>query len=61
MLGHFKTGDAVAFVGAPHVRGVSKLLREAGFQIKGPDIPQEDDRGLAFALRASLRQAEDKQ
>jgi len=42
MLGHFETGDAVAFVGAPHVRGVSKLLREAGFQIKGPPIPLED-------------------
>ena len=39
MLGNFKSGDAVAFVGAPHVRGVSKLLREAGFQIKGPPIP----------------------
>ncbi|MGB5751113.1 MAG: hypothetical protein WBM69_29360 [Desulfobacterales bacterium] len=39
MLGHFETGDAVAFVGAPHMRGVSKLLREAGFQIKGPAIP----------------------
>jgi uncharacterized protein YbaP (TraB family) len=42
MLGHFETGDAVAFVGAPHVRGVSKLLSEAGFQIKGPPIPLED-------------------
>jgi len=40
MLEHFKTGDAVAFVGAPHVRGVSKLLREAGFRIKGPPIPE---------------------
>ena len=39
MLGDFKSGDAVAFVGAPHVRGLSKLLREAGFQIKGPPIP----------------------
>jgi hypothetical protein len=42
MIEHFKTGDAVAFVGAPHVRGVSKLLREAGFQIKGPSITLED-------------------
>jgi len=39
MKDHFNTGDAVAFVGAPHVRGVSKLLREAGFQIHGPAIP----------------------
>ena len=42
MLEHFKTGDAVAFVGAPHIRGVSKLLHEAGFRIDGPIIP--DDR-----------------
>jgi uncharacterized protein YbaP (TraB family) len=39
MREHFTTGDAVAFVGAPHVRGVSKLLREAGFRITGPVIP----------------------
>jgi hypothetical protein len=42
MREHFTTGDAVAFVGAPHVRGVSKLLGEAGFRITGPVIP--DDR-----------------
>jgi len=42
MLEHFNSGDAVAFVGAPHVRGVSKLLHEAGFQIEGPPIPLED-------------------
>jgi len=41
MLEHFKSGDAVAFVGAPHVRGVSKLLGEAGFQIEGPIIPED--------------------
>ena len=41
MLAHFLTGDAVAFVGAPHVRGVSKLLREAGFRISGPVIPED--------------------
>ena len=39
MLAHFNTGDAVAFVGAPHIRGVSKLLRESGFRIDGPEIP----------------------
>ena len=38
IVAHFKLGDAVAFVGAPHVRGVSKLLREAGYQIKGPEV-----------------------
>ena len=41
MRGHFTIGDAVAFVGAPHVRGVSKLLAEAGFRITGPAIPLE--------------------
>ncbi len=41
MLEHFKTGNAVAFVGAPHVGGVSKRLREAGFEIKGPAIPED--------------------
>jgi len=41
MRGHFTIGDAVAFVGAPHVRGVSKLLAEAGFRIAGPAIPLE--------------------
>jgi len=41
MMAHFSTGDAVAFVGAPHVRGVSRLLREAGFHVKGPAIPDE--------------------
>jgi len=39
MLKYLKAGDAVAFVGAPHVQGVSKLLREDGYQIKGPGIP----------------------
>ena len=33
MLEYLEAGDAVAFVGAPHVRGVSKLLREDGYQI----------------------------
>jgi len=31
-------GNAVAFVGAPHVRGVSKLLRKDGYQITGPNL-----------------------
>jgi uncharacterized protein YbaP (TraB family) len=39
MQGHFKSGDAVAFVGAPHVPGISRLLGEAGFRITGPAIP----------------------
>lgn len=35
-------GDVVAFVGAPHVRGMSKLLLEDGYTISGPRIPAED-------------------
>lgn len=42
MLEYLEQGDAVAFVGAPHVHGVSKLLREDGYQIKGPGIPSGD-------------------
>ncbi len=38
MLEYLKQGNAVAFVGAPHVPGVCKLLREDGYQIKGPGI-----------------------
>ena len=38
MREYLEQGDAVAFVGAPHVRGVSKLLREDGYQIKGPGL-----------------------
>lgn len=40
MLQYLEQGDAVVFVGAPHVRGVSKLLREDGYQIKGPRLLQ---------------------
>ena len=36
MLQYLEQGDAVVFVGVPHVRGVSKLLREDGYQIKSP-------------------------
>ena len=43
MREHFSAGNAVAFVGAPHVRGVSRLLREDGFNIKGPNIPEENN------------------
>jgi len=39
MLEYLEHGDAVVFVGAPHVPGVSKLLSGNGYQIKGPEIP----------------------
>ncbi|UCD81190.1 MAG: TraB/GumN family protein, partial [Desulfobacterales bacterium] len=42
---YLKEGDAVALVGAPHVRGMSKMLREDGYEITGPSIPA-DDRSL---------------
>ena len=43
MFEYLDQGDAVAFVGAPHVRGMSKLMREDGYQISGPRIPAGDD------------------
>jgi len=30
----------VAFLGAPHLRGMSRLLAEDGYQVKGPWLPQ---------------------
>jgi uncharacterized protein YbaP (TraB family) len=38
MQEHLEEGDLVAFVGAPHVRGLSKLLRENGYRISGPEV-----------------------
>lgn len=40
MLEYLAQGDTVAFVGAPHVRGVSKLLCESGYRFKGLSIQQ---------------------
>ena len=37
---YLEQGDAVALVGAPHVRGLSKLLLEDGYNIVGPSIPE---------------------
>jgi uncharacterized protein YbaP (TraB family) len=42
MREYLEQGDAVVFVGAPHVRGVSKLLRADGYQIKGPALSPSD-------------------
>ena len=39
MLAYVEQGDAVAFVGAPHVWGISKLFRADGYKIQGPSIP----------------------
>jgi hypothetical protein len=38
MQDYLVEGDLVAFVGAPHVRGLSKLLRENGYRISGPEV-----------------------
>jgi uncharacterized protein YbaP (TraB family) len=46
MLEYLTRAGAVAFVGAPHVRGVSKLLRKNGYQFKGPCIPKMGDRRI---------------
>ena len=37
---YLEQGDAAAFVGAPHVRGMCKLLNNSGFEIIGPPIPE---------------------
>ena len=42
MREYLEQGDAVALVGVPHVPGVSKLLGEDGYQIKGPGIAARD-------------------
>jgi len=39
MQAYLNEGEVIAFVGAPHVRGMSKLLRKDGYQVKGPHIP----------------------
>ena len=38
MAPHLKHGDALAFVGAPHVQGLSRRLIENGYQMEGPEI-----------------------
>jgi uncharacterized protein YbaP (TraB family) len=34
-------GDVVAFLGAPHLKGMSRLLLADGYQVKGPWLPQQ--------------------
>ena len=48
MLEYLEQGVAVAFVGAPHVCGVSKFLREDGYQIKGPRLSQSDTPDIQY-------------
>jgi uncharacterized protein YbaP (TraB family) len=39
ILEYLEQGNAAAFVGAPHVRGICKYLQADGFQIRRPGIP----------------------
>jgi uncharacterized protein YbaP (TraB family) len=39
---YLNQGNAMVCVGAPHVRGISKLLRNDGYQIKRPGIPHNE-------------------
>ncbi len=36
MQPYLDQGDAIAFVGAPHIRGLIPLLQDCGYQIRGP-------------------------
>jgi uncharacterized protein YbaP (TraB family) len=40
MRSELEQGQVVAFIGAPHLRGMSRLLIEDGYQVKGPWLPQ---------------------
>jgi hypothetical protein len=39
MRAELEQGQVVAFVGAPHLKGMSRLLLEDGYQVKGPWLP----------------------
>jgi len=41
MRAYMAKGNTVAFVGAPHIRGVSRLLRKDGYEVVGPRISTE--------------------
>jgi uncharacterized protein YbaP (TraB family) len=40
MSAELEQGQVVAFVGAPHLKGMSRLLIEDGYQVNGPWLPQ---------------------
>ena len=40
MQAELADGDVVAFLGAPHLKGMSRLLLTDGYQVKGPWLPQ---------------------
>jgi hypothetical protein len=39
MRAYIEQGDAVVFVGAPHIRGLGQLLHAEGYQVRVPRIP----------------------
>jgi hypothetical protein len=39
MRAELEQGQVVAFVGAPHLKGMSRLLLEDGYQVQGPWLP----------------------
>lgn len=41
MRAELEQGQVVGFLGAPHLRGMSRLLIEDGYQVKGPWLPQQ--------------------
>ncbi|UCF93546.1 MAG: TraB/GumN family protein [Desulfobacterales bacterium] len=41
MLPYLQQGEAVVFVGAPHVRGLSRMLSTSGYQFKRPGSPSK--------------------
>jgi hypothetical protein len=41
MRNHLEGGDTIAFVGAPHVKGMSGLLIKSGFEVSGPNLPSD--------------------
>ena len=45
MKAELAQGDVVAFLGAPHLKGMSRLLLADGYQVKGPWLPQKKTEG----------------
>ena len=41
MQSELARGDVVAFLGAPHLKGMCRLLLADGYQVKGPWLPQQ--------------------
>jgi uncharacterized protein YbaP (TraB family) len=40
MRAELEQGEVVAFLGAPHLRGMSRLLLKDGYQVQGPWLPR---------------------